>query len=331
MRILFYSTRSYEEPFLRAAETDGHQFSMISDALSMQTAALAQGFDVVSIFTSDDASAAVLDILHQYSVKGVAIRATGYDNVSIAHANKLGIAVANVPHYSPVSIAEHAIALLLALSRKLVLANKQVHGYDFTLDALVGYTLHGKTAGIIGTGETGSAVAGILHGFGSKLLARDIYPDQRLVEKYGVEYTDLITLCRSSDIITLHAPLNEQTRYIINQVTISQMKQGVQLINTARGALVNTDDLLEYLLNGHIGAFGMDVYEKEKGIFFHDLSLQPPDDPNLKILLSLPNVLLTPHQAFATKEALQTIAAITLENIHAWAAGKPSPHELHIC
>jgi D-lactate dehydrogenase len=330
MRILFYSTRPYEEPFLQAMESSLHVFSLKTASLSVETASLASGYDAVSIFTSDDASAPVLDILHANGVRFIAIRATGFDNVDIVHANRLGISVANVPHYSPESIAEHAIALLLALNRKLVSANRQVHRYDFTLDTLVGSVLYGKTAGVIGTGRTGRAAVRILHGFGCKLLANDLYPDAAFGDKYEVQYTDLTTLIQSSDIITLHAPLNAQTKYLINGTTIGQMKRGVQLVNTSRGGLVNTDDLIEYLLDGHIGAYGMDVYEKEKGIFFHDLSQQPPDDPNLKILLSLPNVLITPHQAFATREALQTIVRIMMENINAWASGEPAPHMLHV-
>ena len=217
---------------------------------------------------------------------------------------------------------------MLALNRKLILTDKQVHHYNFTVGNLVGFDLHQKTLGIIGTGRTGSVVAKILHGFGCRLLGYDIKENKELSEKYNLEYVDLKTLCRSSDILTLHTPLNTATKYLINKEMLDEMKLGVMLINTARGAVINTEHVIEALENGKIGYLGMDVYEKEKGIFFYDYSKNKITDEMLKKLMSYPNVIITPHQAFATNEALSNIADTTFYNIDCWANNKNSDNEL---
>jgi D-lactate dehydrogenase len=236
--------------------------------------------------------------------------------------------VANVPEYSPFSIAEHTVALILALNRKLVLANQQVQVQNFTLENLIGFDLHGKTVGIIGTGRIGGIVANILHGFGCKLLAYDIQPSESLQKKLNVKYCTLRELCVNSDIITIHTPLNEETRYMLDRKLFSCMKQGVMIINTARGAVVNSLDLVDYLDNGTIGSYGMDVYEKERGVFFMDRRGEDLNDPVLRKLIGMKNVLITPHQGFATNEALTNIADTTFDNILSWQSGLRPDSEL---
>lgn len=280
------------------------------------------------IFTGDDASTSVVEKLNSVGIKYIAVRAVGYDNVDIKKAGELGIKVANVPEYSPYAIAEHAVGLMLALNRKLITADDQVHHNNFTVGNLIGFDLHKKTVGIIGTGRTGSVVAKILNGFGCKLLGYDIKQNKELSEKYGLEYVDLKTLCSSADIITLHAPLNPSTKYLINKKILDEMKQGVMLINTARGAVINTQDVIGATGSGRIGYLGLDVYEKEKGVFFYDHSKEKISDDMLEKLMSFPNVIITPHQAFATNEALTNIADTTFYNIDCWSQNKISDNEL---
>lgn len=318
MKILFYSTKSFENYYLNAFNNNTHEIHFIEKALSAATVDLAKGFEVISVFTGDDASASVIQLLHKLGVKFIAIRATGYDNVAIDEAGRLGIRVANVPEYSPYAIAEHALAMMLALNRKLIAANRQVHEGNFTVTDLIGFDLHGKTVGIIGTGRIGSTLIRILQGFDCHLLAYDIRKDSDLIESCKVEYVTLPELCGQSDIISIHTPLNAQTKHMIGKDMIRLMKKGVMLINTGRGGCVNSEDVLEFLENGHIGFFGADVYEKEKGLFFTDWSGKDYNDNLLKRLLALPNVLVTPHQGFATTEALNNIANTTFHNIFCW-------------
>ena len=328
MKILFYSTKNFELTYLKAATTGDVEVHFIKDALSSKTVPLAGGFDSISIFTGDDASADVIKGLKEQGVKFITVRATGYDNVDIAAANEAGIRVANVPDYSPNAIAEHAVAMMLALNRKLIRSNEQVHQQNFSLDKLVGFDMNKKKAGIIGTGRIGSAVARILHGFGCSILAFDVNRNQQLENRYNVFYTGLNTLFSMCDIITIHVPLNEQTRYMVNKKLINTMKTGAMLINTSRGAVVNTQDVLDALPGGQIGYFGMDVYEHEKGIFFYDHSNDTLNDPILQKLMTFSNVLITPHQAFATKEALANIATTTFENLLSWKRGNRSENEI---
>lgn len=328
MRVLFYSTKDFERDYLFKANTGNVDIRMTELALSADTAALANGFDCISVFTGDDVSAPVIGLLHQYGVKFIATRAAGYDNIDLARAKTNGIHVANVPAYSPYSIAEHTLALMLALNRRLILANEQVHHYNFKMNDLIGFDIHNKTVGIIGTGKIGGILAKIVHGFGCHILGYDVKPDEELAKKYDVRYTDIDTLCRESDIISLHTCLTPETKYIINKDRIASMKKGVMLINTSRGACINTADLLYFLDTGHVGYFGADVYEKEKGVFFYDWSNKPLHDEMLKKLLSLPNVLITPHQAFGTREAIGNIAETTFYNISKWADHKNSENEL---
>lgn len=328
MKILFYSAKDFERPGLVASNNNIFDIVMTEKILATDTAGEAKGADVVSVFTGDDVSAEVLERLHGCGVRFIAVRAAGYDNIDLEKACELGIRVANVPGYSPYAIAEHALALMLALNRKLIIADKQVHDQNFTVGNLIGFDLHGKTIGIIGTGKTGSTLVKILHGFGCRLLAHDIREDHELAGHYGAAYVPLTTLCRESDIISVHTCLVPETKYLINRKLIGLMKRGVMLINTSRGACIDTEDVLHYLANGHIGYFGADVYEKEKGVFLYDWSGKELGDETLKKLLAMPNVLITPHQAFATREALGNIAQTTFNNIHCWANDLPADNEL---
>lgn len=328
MKVIFFSTRKFEKEYLISANTASLELVMVNEALSLKTVHLAKGAGVVSIFTGDDASAPILIKLKEYNIKYIAIRATGFDHVDLKKAAALGITVANVPDYSPFSIAEHAIGLMLALIRKLTLAYQQTKQYNFKIDDLLGSTLHHKTVGIVGTGKIGSAITQILSGFDCNLIGYDKVRNERLTSKYQLHYADLETLCKSSDIITLHLPLNERTEYLINKQMIDLMRPGVMIINTARGGIVNTLDIIEGIEKGKIGYYGADVYEYEKDVFFYDHSENKISDPILKKLLSFSNVLITPHQAFATKEALNNIAVTTFQNINCWALQQKAPNEL---
>lgn len=328
MRVLIFNCKDFERPELLKANNNVHQLSLVSEPLNETTALLAKGYEVVVIATGDDASAPVIQQLHRMGVHYIAIRATGFDNIDINKAGESGIAVANVPGYSSHAVAEHSIALILALNRKIPLSQLQVHSNNFSVNNLFGFELYGKTVGIIGTGKIGRAAAAILHGFGCILLGYDIIEDRDLTEKYHLRYVDLATLCRNSDIISLYISLGAPTRNLVNKNLLDQMKPGAMLINTARGGLINTRDVMESLKTGHLGYLGMDVYENEKDLFFYDRSAGPVRDELLKELLSFPNVLITPHQGFATREALETMAVTTFYNINCWAGRKPTENEL---
>lgn len=328
MEITVYSTSPYEKPYLKAACDKKHKVHYLTKSLSRQTASLAKGSEAVVVFTNDDASAEVLEALKENGVKYLASRTMGTDHIDTDKARELGIKVAHVPHYSPYSVAEHSIALMLTLNRKLILANRKVREQDFRLDGLVGFDMKGKTVGILGAGEIGAISAGILHGFGCRILVFDIKKNKELTEKYDAEYVELDELFRQSDIITIHAPLNKETRHLINRVQIGKMKKGVMLINVARGAIINTEDAIEGLKSGKIGALGMDVYEHEDALFFKDHSTEVLQDDLFARLLTFKNVLITGHQAFLTQEALREDMEATFSNINAWAEGKDAENEV---
>lgn len=328
MKVAIYSARNYELSFLETANSGKHEFVFTEKPLNTETTDLAEGCKAVSVFVNDEGSAEVLVKLAAAGVKNIAVRAAGYDNINLAKARELNINVANVPEYSPYSIAEHSIAMMLTLNRRIIQADRNVKNYNFLLGSLVGFDLNGKTVGIIGLGKIGGIVAKILHGFGCSILGYDINTDNALTQKYGVEYVSLQDLCRRSDIITLHAPLNEHTRYIINKDSLSLMKKGVMIINTGRGGLLNTADAIDALKTGQIGYLGLDVYEKEKGMFFFDHSDHIMKDDMFARLLSFKNVLVTGHQAFLTENALKNIADTTVATLDSWGQNKPSAHEL---
>lgn len=328
MKVAVYSTKNYEIPFLQKANEGKHELVFIEKSLSAETASFAQGCQAVSIFTNDDAGAAVLEKLAELNISSIATRAAGYDNIDLVKAKQLRILVANVPEYSPYAIAEHTLAMILAMNRKLVRADRNVKDYNFALDSLIGFDLNGKTAGIVGLGKIGGIVAKILHGFGCRILGYDIEVNEELVRNYGVQYLSVDELCKQSDIITLHAPLNKHTQYLIRKENISLMKKGVMIVNTGRGGLIHTADAIEALKEGKIGYLGLDVYEKEKGLFFYDHSNDIPKDDLFARLLTFKNVLITGHQAFLTENALKNISDTTIDNLSSFEKGEWPESEL---
>ena len=318
MKTAIFSIHSFDRPFFEKIKNSNHELVYFQEQLTKETAYLAKYFDAISIFSSDTANEEVLQLLHSYGIKYIALRSVGYDHVELQIATELKIKVANVPEYSPFAIAEHTVAMILALNRKLIIADNRVKRHDFSLGGLTGFDLNGKTVGIIGTGKIGSVLAKILHGFGCKLLGYDETENNTLQSNYRLHYTSLDELCQQSDIISLNLPLNKDTKYMINEHQISLMKNGVMLINTARGGIVNTQSVINALKSGKIGSFGMDVYENEKGIFFYDHSHSILQDDILALLATFSNVLITAHQSFLTNEALEGIASTTLKNIDQW-------------
>jgi D-lactate dehydrogenase len=289
---------------------------------------MAKGCTAISIFTADDASEKVLDKLKAHGIKFVVLRSAGYNNVDIPHARKLGIRVARVPEYSPYAVAEFTVAVMLSLNRKLIRTHYRIREMNYSLDGLVGFDMHGKTVGIVGTGKIGRVVAKILHGFGCRLLAYDPVEDADLIKLFGTVYTDLDNLCNKSDIITLHAPLTKETHHMINRKRIAKMRKGVMLINAGRGGLVNTKDVISGLKSKQIGYFGMDVYEEENGLFFEDHSEDILEDDVLARLMTFNNVFISSHQAFLTETALTNIAATTVENLNCFEKGETCENEI---
>ena len=328
MKLLVFSARDFEITFLKKANNSRYKVEYIPDELDSNTAIKAMGFKAISISSGDDACLNVLEKLRDLGVKYISLRSAGYNNIQIKAAKRFGLKVANAPDYSPHAIAEHAAALLMTLNRKIHIADRQVHSFNFEQKQLLGYDLVGKTVGIIGTGRIGSVMVRIMHGFGCNILAHDLQPNQDLVSRFGIQYVGLDQIYRQSDIISLHLPLTAETHYMVNTAAFEQMKPKVFLVNTARGAIIDTKALIRALQQKKIAYYAADVYEKEKGLFFKDNSPQGIQDDNLKTLLSFPNVLITPHQAYVTKEALTNIAHITFDNLDCWEQGRPCKNEL---
>ena len=328
MKVTVFSTLAFERPFLEQANAGRHELQFYEAALGPNTVPLAQGALAVSVFAADDVSAPMLAQLGAHGVRYVAVRAAGHDNVDLAAAHRLGLRVASVPDYSPYAVAEHTTALVLALCRHLRQAEQQLRANDFRLDELIGFDLHGKTVGIVGVGRIGEVMAGILHGFGCRLLGTDVAPNAALTQRYGLRYVALPELCAQADIITVHAPLNAATHHLIDDALLAQMKRGVLLVNTGRGGVLDTAAALRALDSGQLGYLGLDVYEGEKGLFFHNHTLDPLRDATFARLLAFPNVLVTGHQAYLTREALTNIADATVASLDAWAGGGPAAHEL---
>jgi D-lactate dehydrogenase len=295
----------------------GHDLRFFDARLDRKTAKLAADSEAVCAFVNDVLDRPTLTALREIGVRLIALRSAGYNNVDLIAARELGLTVTRVPDYSPYAVAEHAVALLLALNRKLHRAYNRVRESNFSLEGLVGFDLHGKTVGIVGTGKIGAVFAKIMTGFGCRLLAFDPFPRTDL----PVTYVKAEQLLAESDVISLHVPLLPETRHFLNATTIAQLKPGAFIINTSRGALIETQALLDALKSGHIGGAALDVYEEEAGIFFHDLSGEVLQDDVLARLISMPNVLITSHQAFLTHEALANIAKTTLETISAFERG----------
>lgn len=315
MKAIIYSAKSVEKDLLIKANKEKHDLSFVSATLNTDTSCYAKEKDAVIVFTSDDVTAPVINKLSALGVKYIVTRSVGTDHIDRPAALKQGIKVANIPAYAPQAIAEHAVALALALSRHLVLANQQCHQFNFSLDHLTGFNFFGKTVGIIGLGRIGTATASIFNGLGCRVLGYDI--EQKKIT--DVEFVDLDTLYRESDIISLHIPLTPDTVHFISETSLKKMKDGVMLINTARGDLIKTTAVLDALKSKKIGFLGLDVYEYEKGLFFEDHEADDVRDALFSELMRYPNVLISPHQAFLTKEALEEIATQTIAILNRWS------------
>jgi len=319
MKAVAYSIKPFEKEFLAKANHKKHDITLISNALSLDTVNFAEGKDAVIVIPNDDVSTHVVEKLAGLGIRYIAARSTGTDQIDEVAAAKYGIKVANVPSYSPQSIAEQAVAMALALNRRLVKADQQGHHFNFRNDDLIGFNFSGKTVGIIGLGHIGLAAAKIFNGFGCHVIGYDT-----VCTKGGplVNFVKLNELLSSADIISIHLPLTTETRYLIQRNTLDQMKNGVMLINTSRGAIINTKDVLMALASGKIGYLGLDVYEYEKDLFFENHEHDEVKDQLLVSLLKYPNVLITPHQSFLTREALQEIADQTIKNLDRWQMSK---------
>lgn len=315
MKVVAYSIKPFEKEYLVLANKKKHELTFISNPLNVDTAAFAKGKKAVVVFTNDDVSAPVVNLLADMKVKYIATRSTGTDHIDKVAAADRGIQLANVAAYSPQAIAEYAVALALSLNRHLIQANEYSHHVDFNLDGLIGFNFYGKTVGLLGLGKIGQAVAAIFNGFGCRVIGYDVAVPHDLVQVEQLSFEEVL---RQSDIISLHAPLTSVSHYMINAATLALMKDGVMLINTSRGGLINTSDAIEALEQGKIGYLGMDVYEHENNLFFEDHQPDQIKDPLLLKLLTHPNVIVTPHQAFLTREALQQIANQTIENLDLW-------------
>jgi Lactate dehydrogenase and related dehydrogenases len=314
--IAVFDSKSYDRDYLgRASAADKLDLRFHEFRLKPETAFAADGAQAVCVASNDVVNREVLERLAGSGARLVALRCAGFNNVDLDAAKELGVAVVRVPSYSPHAVAEHTIALILALNRKIHRAFNRVREWNFSLSGLVGFDLCGKTAGILGTGKIGSIVGEILRGFRMRVLAFDPHPNQEWGAQNRIEFVEMSTLARESDLITLHTPLTPQTDHIVNEATLDLMKPGVMLINVGRGRLIHTKALIKALKSGHVGGVALDVYEEEEGIFFEDLSGEILQDDELARLLTFPNVLVTAHQAFLTHEALSEIARITVENV----------------
>lgn len=321
-KIAFFDAKEYDKPsFESCAEKYGFKFKYFETKLSEDTADLAKGCDGVCVFVNDELSAPVIDKLRQHNIPVVALRCAGYNNVDLKYA-KDKITCMRVPAYSPYAVAEHAMAMLLTSVRRTHKAYIRTRDFNFSLNRLAGFDLHGKTVGVIGTGKIGKVFIDICKGFGMKILAYDKFPGK---EDY---YVSLDEIFKNSDVISLHCPLTEETHHMINAETIAEMKKGVVIVNTSRGGLIDAEALLQGIKDRKIGAACLDVYEEEGDVFFRDISGHILDDDTLARLISMPNVLVTSHQAYLTNEALENIAETTCENLSAFFKDGSAPNEV---
>jgi D-lactate dehydrogenase len=327
MKVLVYDAHSYDQTFFNTANGGRHELVYTAAVLDEQTAALAQGYEAVCLFVNDRASPEVLERLHAGGVRMIAQRSTGYNNIDLEACQRLGIVAMRVAYYSPYSVAEHAVALLMTLNRRVHRAFNRTREFNFRLAGLMGRDIHGSTVGVLGTGKIGAIFARIMLGFGCTVLGYDVRENPECLE-LGVRYMPLDELLPQCDILSLHAPLVPATRHIMNAETIAKLKPGAFLINTSRGGLVDTTALIDAVQSGHLAGVGLDVYEEEQGKFFRDLSDQPMGDDVLARLMTFPNVLVTGHQAFFTQEAYTTIAETTIKNLDDFAAGRTNDNTL---
>ena len=328
IKIAFFDAKPYDiESFDKVHKDFGFKITYFKGHLSLETAPLIQGFQAVCVFVNDVVDKDVIDVLARNGVALIAVRAAGYNNIDLKAAFQK-IPVVRVPAYSPYAVAELAVTLMLTLNRKVHRAYYRTRDNNFTLNGLLGFDMHGKTAGIIGTGKIGKIIINILNGFGMRVLGFDSSPDKEYQKNAGFEYVDLGTIYRESDIISLHCPLTKDTYHLINKTSIAKMKPSVMIINTGRGMLIDSKALIEGLKTGKVGFAGLDVYEEESDYFFEDFSNKVITDDVLARLLSFNNVMVTSHQGFFTQEALQSIATTTLENIRDFFVEKKLPHEI---
>ncbi|XLS28907.1 2-hydroxyacid dehydrogenase [Flavobacteriaceae bacterium M23B6Z8] len=327
MKIAVFSTKPYDKEYFEKYDDHNHEFTYFETALTNETANLSSGFEGVCVFVNDKLGSGVINTLAKNNVKLIALRCAGYNNVDLEQAQKHEIKVVRVPAYSPEAVAEHTLALILTLNRKTHKAYNRVREGNFSLTNLIGFNLCGKTVGVIGTGQIGAAFSRIMKAFGCKVMAFDISESEELIE-LGVSYQPLEEIFSKADILSLHCPLNPKTRHLINKEALSKMKNGVMIINTSRGALINTADAIEGLTNKKIGYLGIDVYEQEENLFFKDLSESIIQDDYILKLNSFPNVLITSHQAYFTKEAMNEITLTTIDNITAFEEGKELNNEI---
>ena len=328
MKTALFSAKAYDqESFEATNHTFNHALTFFEPRLTLETAALATGFPAVCVFINDELDAATLRTIAANGTTLIALRCAGFNNIDLDVVKELGITVVRVPAYSPYAVAEHAIGLIMMLNRKLYKAYNRVREDNFALKGLLGFDLHGKTVGVVGTGKIGECFARIMNGFGCKLLAYDVRENSALVDM-GAQYTDLPTLLGQSDVISLHCPLLPSTHHMINADSLKQLKPGAMLINTSRGGLIDTRAAIDALKSRHLGYLGIDVYEAERSLFFEDLSDTVIQDDIFQLLQSFPNVVITAHQAFFTQEAITNIANTTLANISDIEAGKHCAHEV---
>jgi D-lactate dehydrogenase len=328
VKVAVFSVKSYDRVSLEEANAGhGHELVYFEAPLTPATALLAAGFPAVCVFVNDRLDEKALHTIQAGGTRLVALRCAGFNNVDLLAARRLGVTVARVPAYSPHAVAEHTIGLILALDRKIHRAHARVREGNFSLEGLLGSELYGKTVGVVGTGKIGAIVVRILAGFGCRVLAHDPFPNPECT-RHGAQYVPLDELFRTADIITLHCPLTPESYHLVDVETIARMKDGVMLINTSRGALINTPVAIEAVKDGKIGYLGLDVYEEEQHLFFRDLSDRVIRDDVFARLLTFPNVIVTAHQAFFTRTALENIAETTLTNISTYERGSPVPHEV---
>ncbi len=326
-RIAVFSTQAYDKNFFDNARTE-HEFEYFETRLRPQTVNLAQGFDGVCAFVNDRINAETLKLLAEANIKLVALRCAGFNNVDLREAENNGIRVMRVPAYSPEAVAEHALALIMTLARKTHKAYNRVRDGNFSLVNLNGFIIHKKTVGVIGTGQIGKAFCRIMNGMGANIIAYDKYPSEEL-EKMGVKYTSLEEVLKNADIVSLHCPLTPDTHHIINKNSLSMMKNGAMLVNTSRGKLVDTSAVIDALREEKLGHLAIDVYEEEEKLFFRDLSEKIIRDDQISRLMQFPNVLVTAHQGFFTKESMEQITQTTIKNIDDFVAGKESDNEVN--
>jgi D-lactate dehydrogenase len=330
MKITFFSTQSYDKTFFEAHNKGfGFAIDFFEVALNEKSINLIQQSEAICVFVNDRVTQVILEQLVTKGVKIIALRCAGFNNVDLEAAARNNIRVVRVPAYSPHAVAEHAVAMIMALNRKTHKAYNRIREQNFSLAGLMGFDLFGKTVGVIGTGNIGSTFCKIMLGFGCQVLACDIHEDETL-KKAGVTYLSLDELLTNVDVVSLHCPLNDSTRYMINDTTISRMKRGVMLINTSRGGLINTKSVIAALKSGHLGSLGIDVYEQEETLFFRDLSEHIIEDDTIMRLMSFHNVLITAHQGFFTQEAMDQIAETTLSNLKKFESGAPLVNEVKI-